>query len=102
MSPDRDLEHFSESVDEMFTRLGLPDPVIMAALNSEWETLAGAPWSGRSQPLYLKGTTLVVEASSASMVAFLRYAEGSLVTRLAERFGEGKIDGVQIQAPGRG
>jgi hypothetical protein len=86
----------------MFTRLGLPDPVIMAALASEWDELAGSPWSGRSKPLYLKGKTLVVEASSASMVAFLRYAESGLVDKLATRFGGGKIDGVEIQAPGRG
>jgi hypothetical protein len=102
MSPDRDLEHFSESVNDMFAKLGLPDPVVMAAVSSEWDELAGAPWSGRSRPLYIKGTTLVVEASSASMVAFLRYGESSLVEKLDDRFGKGTIATVDIRAPGRG
>jgi hypothetical protein len=101
MSPDKDLEHFSDSVDSMFARLGLPDPVVMAALSSEWDELAGSPWSGRSRPLYIRGTTLVVEAFSASMVAFLRYAESGLIDKLGGRFGTGKVDGVEIQPPGR-
>lgn len=101
MTPDRDLEHFSESVDEMFQRLGLPDPVVMAALSSEWDQLAGPPWSGRSKPLYIKGTTLVVEATSGSMVAFLRYGETTLLETLAQRFGEGTVRSVDIRPPGR-
>lgn len=101
MSRDRDLEQFSESVDEMFARLGLPDPVLMASLSSEWDELAGPPWSGRSKPLYIKSKTLVVEAASASMVAFLRYGEESLLERLAARFGEGTVGAVDIKAPGR-
>ena len=101
MSPDRDLEHFSDSVDEMFKRLGLPDPVVMAALSSEWDQLAGPPWAGRSKPLYIRGTTLVVEASSGSMVAFLRYGESTLLATLAERFGRDTVRAVDIRPPGR-
>lgn len=99
MSPERDLEHFSESVDNMFARLGLPDPMVMAAVSTEWERLAGPPWSGRSKPLYVRSKTLVVEASSASMVAFLRYGESSLLERLRERFGDGVIETIDIKVP---
>lgn len=102
MSPKKDLEQFSDAVDEMFTRMGLPDPVVMAALTSEWDELAGPPWSGRSKPAYLRGRTLVVEASSASMVAFLRYAESALVEKLSERFPRSQIEAVDIQAPRSG
>lgn len=101
MSPGRDLEHFSDSVDDMFKKMGLPDPVVMAALSSEWDELAGTPWTGRSRPLYIKGRTLIVEASSASMIAFLRYGESGLLESLRKRFGEGVIDSVDIRSPGR-
>lgn len=100
MSGERDLEHFSESVDDMFARLGLPDPVVMAGISSEWDDLAGAPWAGRSRPLYIRGKTLVVEASSPSMVAFLRYGETSLLDRLEERFGQDVVQKVDIRLPG--
>lgn len=96
----RDLEHFSDSVDEMFARLGLPDPQVMAVLNNEWDELAGSPWKGRSKPLYVKGTSLVVEAFSRSMIAFLRYGEVSLLEALENRLGAGKIDKIIIQSPG--
>jgi predicted nucleic acid-binding Zn ribbon protein len=101
LSPDRDLEHFSESVNDMFARLGLPDPVVMAGISSEWDELAGPPWSGRSKPLYIRAKTLVVEASTPSMVAFLRYGESSLLEKLAERFGKGTIEALDIKSPGR-
>lgn len=101
MSRDRDLEHFSDSVDSMFRRLGLPDPQVMATLTSEWDHIAGAPWSTRSSPLYIRGTTLVVEAVSASMIAFLRYDVEALVGRLEERFGPGVVTRVDIEPPGR-
>lgn len=101
MSPDKDLEHFSESMDEMFARLGLPDPVVMAGVSEEWDDLAGAPWSGRSRPLYMKGKTLVVEAVSPSMIAFLKYGEADLLVSLSKRFGEGAVEAVEIKTPER-
>jgi predicted nucleic acid-binding Zn ribbon protein len=95
----RDLEHFSDSVDDMFAKLGFPNPEIMAAIGSEWDELAGPPWSGRSRALYIRGSTLVVEANSSSMVAFLRYGKSALVEKLAERLGAGVIRTIEIQAP---
>jgi predicted nucleic acid-binding Zn ribbon protein len=96
-----DLEPFSDSVDEMFAKLGLPDPVMMATMSSEWDQLAGPPWASRSIPLYMTGGTLVVEASSSSMVAFLRYAETALLDKLAARFGPDRVKSVEVQPPGR-
>jgi hypothetical protein len=102
MTRDGDLEHISDSVDDMFTKLGLSDPVVLATISSEWDSLAGPPWQGRSKPLYLKGTTLVVEAVSPSMIAFLRYGEVGLIERLAERLGAGVVESVDIRPPGMG
>ena len=96
-----DLEPFSESLDDVFKKLGLPDPVLMSEIAGEWEALAGKTWSGRSQPLFVRGKTLIVEAATPSMVAFLRYGESELVERLKHRFGEGLIDAVEVQSPRR-
>ncbi|HZD22084.1 MAG TPA: DUF721 domain-containing protein [Acidimicrobiia bacterium] len=100
MSPAKDLEPFSDSVDDMFRRLGLPHPAVMAIMSNEWDSLTGAPWSGRSKPLYIKGTTLVIEASSASMIAFLKYGEATLLKTLADRFGEDVVKSLDIRPPG--
>jgi hypothetical protein len=81
--------------------MGLPDPALMAQLSGEWETIAGEPWKGRSRPLTIQGKTLVVEASAPSVVAFLRYGQQTLIDTIAERFGEGIIEVVDIRSPSR-
>lgn len=97
----RDLEPFSESLNDVFARLGLPDPVLMSQVSDEWETLAGKPWVGRSKPLFVRGQALIVEASGPSMVAFLRYGEATLLETLKERFGVGVINSIEVIPPGR-
>lgn len=82
--------------------MGLPDPGLMASLSEEWDQLAGHPWAGRSRPLVVQGQTLVVEADSPSLVAFLRYAEKALVEAITTRFGEGVIHSVEVRPPARG
>ena len=47
-------------------------------------------------------TTLVVEAVSPSMIAFLKYGETELLRRLSDRFGVGVVASIEIKAPGRG
>jgi hypothetical protein len=101
MSPHDDLEPLSDSITEVFERLGLPNPTVLADLGSMWDELADEPWRGRSHPLVVRGKTLVVEAAAPSMVAFLKYGVSDLVDRLAERFGEGVISAVEVVPPGR-
>jgi len=96
-----DLSSFESSLDEVFRRLGLPDPIVMSRVTADWDELAGTPWSGRSTPLFIQGKTLVVEAVSPSMVAFLRYGSADLVKALAGRLGDGVIDQVEVRAPQR-
>jgi hypothetical protein len=99
MSSGSDLEPFAESVDEVFRRMGISNPVVMSSIVSEWDELAGPPWSGRSRPLYIQGSTLVVEADSPGMVAFLRYGASSLVSVIEERFGPDVVGNVDVRPP---
>ncbi len=94
-----DLTSFQRSVDDMFRRLGLPDPVLMSQLIESWDELAGNPWNGRSKPVIVEGKTLIVEASLPSLVAFLRYGSADLIGRLGERFGAGVIDEIEVRPP---
>lgn len=96
-----DLEPLSETLDQVFARLGYADPRLISTISSEWETLAPTPWPHRSKPIGVRGKTLVVEAVSPSMVAFLRYGVSSLLEVLSARLGEGVIQGVDVRPPGR-
>jgi hypothetical protein len=101
MTRGNDLEPVSETLDDVFSRLGIPHPQVMGAIHDEWDRLAGKPWVGRSKPVVIRGKTLVVEAMQPSMVAFLRYGEASLLETLADRFGAGLITSVEVVGPGR-
>jgi hypothetical protein len=96
---DEDMTSLGSSLEDMFRRMGLPDPEVMARLSSEWEEMAPPPWPGRSKPLYIEGKTLVVEAGSPSLVAFLRYGESALLEALAVAFGVSVIDRVEVRPP---
>lgn len=96
-----DLEPLSDGLDRIFGRLGLADPRVMSALQSEWSDLAGPPWRGNSKPVMVRGKTLVVEATTPSQVAFLRYGSTKLLATLAERFGEEVIVEVEVVPPRR-
>lgn len=101
MSGQEDLEPLASTIDDVFTRLGLPDPRLMSEITREWDELAGTPWAGRSRPVMIENKTLVVEASAPSMVAFLKYGEAGLLQTLRERLGAGLIESVEVRPPGR-
>lgn len=94
-----DLTSFQTSIEEMFRKLGLSDPMALARVTGSWDELAGTPWAGRSKPLFIQGKTLVVEAAAPSMVAFLRYGSATLVTALNDVLGPGVIDRIEVRAP---
>lgn len=96
-----DLEPLADTINQVFNRLGFADPGLLYTISSEWETLAPSPWPQRSKPVGVRGKTLVVEASSPSMVAFLRYGVTHLLAAIADRVGEGVIEGVDVRPPGR-
>jgi Dna[CI] antecedent, DciA len=96
---DGDLTPFRTSLEEMFRRMGLSDPIVMSRIAGGWDELAGSPWSGRSRPLFIQGKTLVVEATAPSMVAFLRYGSSELVAVLSRVIGEGVIEQIEVRPP---
>lgn len=101
MSRQDDLEPFADSLNDVFARLGLPDPILMSKISEGWDVFAGSPWTGRSRPLYVRGKTLIVEASTPSMVAFLKYGSEALIETLEQRLGKGRVEAVEVIPPGR-
>jgi predicted nucleic acid-binding Zn ribbon protein len=96
---DGDLTSLGASLEALFRKMGMSDPMALARLAAGWDELAGPPWSGRSKPLFIQGKTLVVEAGAPSMVAFLRYGGADLVAALARALGEGVIEKIEVRGP---
>jgi hypothetical protein len=95
----RHLESMEGLVVSALQNLGIDRLDVILALVDEWSTCAPQPWSSHASPLLLKGGELVVEARSSEAVSLLRYAVGDLLRALDERFGEGVVGSVRVQAP---
>jgi hypothetical protein len=96
-----DMASFESTLSDMFRRMGLPEPGVSAKVFDDWDGVAGDPWAGRSKPLVIQGTTLVVEVSTPSQVAFLKYAVSDLLETLESRVGKGIIEHIEVRPPPR-
>jgi len=101
MSDVGDLSSFESSLADLFRKIGLPDPLVMSQITDDWDSVAGEPWAGRSKPIIIKGSTLIVEASTPSLVAFLRYAVSDLEEKLETLVGKGIIERIEVRPPAR-
>lgn len=99
MTDRHDMSSFESTMLEMFRRMGLPDPLLVGRIKDEWDELAASPWAGKSKPITVRGKTLVVEANTPSLVAFLKYGTNGLLTALEERFGPGVIESIEVRGP---
>ncbi len=100
MSSD-DFEELAAALDQVFARLGVESPALMARVIDVWDEVAGKPWADRARPVLMRGKTLIVEAFSPSAVALLRYRAAQLAEALEMEFGEGTIEAVEVVPPGR-
>ncbi len=96
------LEPVEELVGAALQNLGLERLDVVLALAGEWGSLVPEPWCTHATPSLIKDGELLVEASSPQAVSLLRYAVGDLLRTLDERFGEGVVVSVRVQAPPSG
>lgn len=92
------LESMGGMIGGALRKLGLDRLDVMLALFDDWEELAPDPWCRHARPVLLRGGELLVEAVSAPAVSLLRYATGDLLRALDQRFGEGVVSVVRVQA----
>lgn len=91
------LEPMEGLIGRALGRLGVERFDLVLALYEEWEDVVPEPWRSHSRPVLLKERELSVEAAPAA-VRLLRYATGDLLRVLDQRFGEGTVATVRVQA----
>lgn len=97
----RDPKPIGELLQTLMERYRLANPDTWTRIRTEWDSVVGHPWSGRSVPTSLQNGELVVEAVSPAAVAMLRYGTTSLLERLAEEFGADVVMSVRVVSPRR-
>lgn len=65
----------------------------------EWSDLAPEPWTSGGEPLVVLGGELVVRARTSHGVRLLRYASGTLLEALHQRYGTQAVTDVRVVAP---
>lgn len=86
-----------EILDGVLQRFGVARPVESAALAADWDSLAGAPWAGRSRPTALSRGELVVEVADGAAASLLKYQTTELVGRLEAALGQGLVTSVRLR-----
>ena len=95
------MASFESTLGDLLRRMGLPEPGVSSKVFERWDDVTGEPWAGRSKPIVIQGTTLVVEASTPSLVAFLKYAVADLLNTLETLVGKGIIEDIEVRPPSR-
>lgn len=65
----------------------------------EWSDVVPDLWKTGAEPLVILGSELIVRAASSHGVRLLRYAIGSLLEALHDRYGTEDITEVRVVAP---
>jgi predicted nucleic acid-binding Zn ribbon protein len=93
----RDLEPVAGDVEALLRRLGMPRMVDLDRLVSEWDTLAGEPFSTMAQPAGYSNGELLVEVVDGAAASLLKYRVGVLLDRLRQHLGDGIVDSIRIR-----
>lgn len=94
------LESINTPLRNALRHLGLGEIEVLLRLLQHWDSVAGSPWAGSSEPVKLHNGELVVRAEQSSSVRVLRYATGALIQRLDGELGEGVVTSVRVVLPG--
>jgi hypothetical protein len=66
-------------------------------LVSEWDTLAGEPFSTMARPAGYSNGELLVEVVDGAAASLLKYRVGVLLDRLRQHLGDGIVDSIRIR-----
>jgi predicted nucleic acid-binding Zn ribbon protein len=89
-----------EGLDRVAASLGVPDAAVLPAVFGGWEELVGARVAAHARPLSLRAGVLAVAVDEPAWATQLRFLEGDLLGRLAERVGSGKVARIEVRVVG--
>ena len=90
-----------ESLDRVASRLGIPRAATLHRVFGAWPELVGERVAAHARPRWLRDGVLGVAVDEPAWATQLRYLEGDLLARLAERLGPGAVTRIDVRvAPG--
>ena len=79
------------ALDNMFDAYNIRDKFDKADIESSWEEIMGKPVADRTSKIFLKDHKLFIRLTSSPLAQELAISKQKILTKFAERFGEGKV-----------
>jgi predicted nucleic acid-binding Zn ribbon protein len=97
VSERREPRPLREGLDRVVHALGAPGVDALQAVFSDWATVAGERLAGHTRPVAVRDRVLVVAADDPAWATEARYRQAEVLSRIAERAGEGVVERVEIR-----
>jgi predicted nucleic acid-binding Zn ribbon protein len=92
-----DPRSVQESLAGLARRLGIPDPVTLAAVFDRWRETVGPGLAAHAEPLSLVDGVLTLAVEESAVATHVRYLTPELRARLGEVVGEGVVRRVEVR-----
>lgn len=92
-----DPRPLGEALDRVVRGLGAPSTEALIEVFGHWSAVAGERLAGHCRPLALRDGVLVVAVTDPLWATELRYRQGELLERLAERLGGEPVTRVDVR-----
>lgn len=84
-------------LDRVVRTLGAPGADAVDVVFNRWHEVVGTVLAGQTRPVAIHDGVLTLEADEPVVVSHVRYLESTMVARLAELLGAGRVTGVAVR-----
>lgn len=81
----------------VFEELGLEGKLEERRLRQEWHRIVGEAIAGRSRPVKVRGTTLIVEVANNVWMNEIQFHRSEMVRKINMEFPKLKIDDIRLE-----
>lgn len=101
MSDRSSFSRIGQNLDRVLKGLGAPDTDTIELVFDRWENVVGPMLAERSRPVGIDERVLMIAVDEPALASHLGYLEATLVERMAELLGPGRVDAVRVRVDRR-
>lgn len=97
MRDKREVQHISDVLDAMVSRMGIKTQLKKAEVVTEWPAIIGEQIAEQTKAERIRGTTLFVTASSPVWAQELDFLKPKILKKIRERVGRGVVTDIRFR-----
>lgn len=95
--PNDDVRPVDTSLRQLYRRLGLARPDVLAELERHWSSIMGSALASRCRPSTIRDGRLTVVTADPATAEQLRWSAGDLVAAIGAVVGSGNVEAVVVK-----